>query len=85
MAWPGWAYIGHGSGEIAVGFTTAPRTGAGLSFQTQTILREDKMNLPFRAVGECAEEAILQSLWHAKADKALDGTPIPAFRDILNP
>jgi len=36
------------------------------------------MNLPFRAIGECAEEAILQSLWHAAPDHALDGTPIPA-------
>ena len=41
------------------------------------------MNIPFRAVGECAEEAILQSMWHAKADVALDGAPIPCLRDYL--
>ena len=77
------SYIGHGSGEIAVGFTTAPRTARG-SFQVQTILQEEKMNLPFRAVGECAEEAILQSLWHAEPDTALDGSPIPSLRQFLD-
>ena len=76
------SYIGHGSGEIAVGFTTAGMEPHG-SFQTQTVLREDLMNLPFRAIGECAEEAILQSLWHAAPDHALDGTPIPSLRDFL--
>jgi D-aminopeptidase len=76
------SYIGHGSGEIAVGFTTAPRTDQG-SFQVQTLLKEEKMNLPFRAVGECAEEAILQSMWHAEPDRALDGSPIPSLRQVL--
>ena len=76
------SYIGHGSGEIAVGFTTAQMETHG-SFQTQTVLREDLMNLPFRAIGECAEEAILQSLWHASPDHALDGTAIPSLRVFL--
>ncbi len=76
------SYIGHGSGEIAVGFTTAPRADQG-SFEVQTILKEDRMNLPFRAVGECAEEAILQSMWHAEADTALDGSAVPSLRQFL--
>ncbi len=78
------SYIGHGSGEIAVGFTTAPKEKRSDSFQTQTVLREDLMNLPFRAIGECAEEAILQSLWHAAPDQGLDGTSIPSLREFLN-
>lgn len=77
------SYIGHGSGEIAVGFTTAPKAALGDSFQTQTVLREELMNLPFRAIGECAEEAILQSLWHAAPDTALDGTAIPSLKEYL--
>ncbi|MBQ4075508.1 MAG: P1 family peptidase [Clostridia bacterium] len=77
------SYIGHGSGEIAVGFTTAVRKWSGDSFQSQMMLREDLMNIPFRAVGECAEEAILQSMWHANADIALDGTKIPCLKDYL--
>lgn len=77
------SYIGHGSGEIAVGFTTTVRKWSGDSFQSQMMLREDLMNIPFRAVGECAEEAILQSMWHANADIALDGTKIPCLKDYL--
>ena len=77
------SYIGHGSGEIAVGFTTAPVQKAGESFQSQMMLREDLMNIPFRAVGECAEEAILQSMWHAGADADLNGQAIPSLREFL--
>ena len=77
------SYIGHGSGEIAVGFTTAPREERGEAFLSQRVLREEWMNLPFRAVGECAEEAILQSMWHADADFALDGRRIPSLREYL--
>ena len=76
------SYIGHGSGEIAVGFTTArPRTDG--SFLTQALLREELLDVPFRAAGECAEEAILRSLWYADADMTLDGRPVPALRDRL--
>lgn len=77
------SYIGHGSGEIAVGFTTSFSQPIGNSFQARMQLNEDLMNIPFRAAGECAEEAILQSMWHAKADTALDGTAIPCLRDYL--
>ena len=77
------SYIGHGSGEIAVGFSTAPRTSSGDHFQSIRILREDDMNLPFRAVGEATEEAILQSMLASDDDTALDGTPIPSLRSYL--
>ncbi len=77
------SYIGHGSGEVAVGFTTAPVENCGDSFQCQMMLREDLMNIPFRAVGECAEEAILQSMWHAHADTALDGSHIPSLHEYM--
>ena len=77
------SYIGHGSGEICVGFTTARPAACSDSFLTQTMLREDKMNLPFRAAGECAEEAILQSMWNAGTDTALNGKKIPSLREFL--
>ena len=76
------SYIGHGSGEIAVGFTTAPRTEEG-SFTVQRALREELMNLPFRAAGECAEEAILQSMLHAAPDRMRDGTEVPSLVEFL--
>lgn len=76
------SYIGHGSGEIAVGFTTAPRVKEG-AFEVVRTLREDDMNLPFRAVGEATEEAILQSMLHSDSDTALDGRHIASLREFL--
>lgn len=76
------SYIGHGSGEIAVGFTTAPREIKG-HFDVIRTLHESDMNLPFRAVGEATEEAILQSMLHAGADVKLNGEKIPALKEFL--
>lgn len=76
------SYIGHGSGEIAVGFSTAPRVSKG-HFDTIRTLHEGDMNLPFRAVGEATEEAILQSMLHAGPDVKLDGTRIPSLLEYL--
>ena len=77
------SYIGHGSGEIAVGFTTAPLTESGDSFLTQRVLREDLLNLPFRAAGECAEEAILHSMWCSGPDRARNGEKVPSLREFI--
>lgn len=77
------SYIGHGSGEIAVGFTTAPRQ-ADSCFMSARALREEMMDLPFRAVGEATEEAILKSMLCAAPDKRLDGSPVPSLRAYLN-
>ncbi len=74
--------MGHGSGEIAVGFTTAPRQEEG-AFLTGRILREENLDLPFRAAAECAQEAILQSMLHAEADTARDGRRIGSLREYL--
>lgn len=77
------SYIGHGSGEIAIGFTTAERTQAEEGFETVTVLKEDLMDIPFRAIGECAEEAILKSMLSAKPDRMLDGTPVRSLEEFL--
>ena len=77
------SYIGHGSGEIAVGFTTEPRHEVSKHFQTVRVFSEDDMNIPFRAVGEATEEAILQSMLASGPDVALDGTVIPSLHDYF--
>ena len=77
------SYIGHGSGEIAVGFTTAPRKEAGEYFEAARVLREEHMNLPFRAVGEATEEAILQSMLHSGEDVTLEGRRVPSLHAFL--
>ena len=76
------SYIGHGSGEVAVGFTTAPRERRG-HFDTLRSLREEDMNLPFRAAGEATEEAILKSMLLSDEDVTLDGGTIPSLKACL--
>ena len=76
------SYIGHGSGEIAVGFTTAKRERQG-HFEVLRALREDDMNLPFRAAGEATEEAILKSMLMAGDDVDREGKAVPSLKTYL--
>lgn len=77
------SYIGHGSGEIVVGFTTAKAVQVSEHIRAVPSLDEGQMNLPFRAVGEATEEAILQSMLHAPADQMRNGQVVPCLRDFL--
>ena len=58
------SFIGQGSGEVFVGFSTAnpfdPREKAAT--RTVTAFHENLLDLPFRAAAECAEEAVLNCL-----------------------
>ena len=58
------SYIGHGSGEVVVGFSNANRIELTESrgVVEQRILNEALMDAPFRACAEAVEEAILNSL-----------------------
>ncbi len=69
------AFIGNGSGEIALAFTTANRV-----FHDETSLvrrigmfNENKINLLFRATVEATEEAVLNSMVCAEAVTGRDG------------
>ena len=58
------SYIGHGSGEVFIGFSTANRVArddARAVIPCET-LNEERIDLPFRAAAECAEEAVLNAL-----------------------
>lgn len=63
------SYMGHGSGEVIIGFSTAnvikhntSRSYDNNCILEQGVLNEDKMDWPFRAVAEATEEAILNSM-----------------------
>ncbi|CAH2212198.1 DmpA family aminopeptidase [Tepidibacter aestuarii] len=58
------SYIGNGSGEIVIAFSTANRVS---HYEKEEIidikmLNENYMDLAFRAVAECTEEAVLNSM-----------------------
>ena len=60
------SHVGHGSGDVMIGFSTAniisDTSDDGEAFSHIQILNESLMDLPFRAVIEAEEEAILNSL-----------------------
>lgn len=56
------SYMGHGSGEIVLAFSTANRAVADKDILSYERIREEKLNIPFRAVVEATEEAILNSM-----------------------
>ncbi len=63
------SYIGHGSGEVMIGFSTASRIHhyEEAAITSLPILNENKIDLAFRAAAEATEEAVLNSMACAKA------------------
>lgn len=58
------SYVGHGSGEVMFGFSTANTIAQNSENKivTQKILSEEIIDIPFRAAAECCEEAVLNSM-----------------------
>lgn len=69
------SYMGHGSGDIIIGFTTANRIPEEMEKELLTIrvLRESALETAFRAVAEATEEAVLNSLAMAKTTVGYGG------------
>ena len=77
------SYIGHGSGEVMVGFTTSRPQQVSPHVFSLPMLEESELNQAFRAAGEAAEEAILLSMLYASSDQTLDGKRIHSLREYL--
>ena len=81
------SFTGHGSGEVFVGFSTAnpydPRDKA--SVRPGTLFREDNMDLPFRAMAECTEEAVLNSMVCAGTVTGYNGTVVSSLTSLWAP
>jgi D-aminopeptidase len=77
--------MGHGSGEIIIGFTTDNRVHhlEGHSILNRRIMREDLLDLPFRAAAECCEEAILNAMICAGAVSGYTGERKASLKDWL--
>lgn len=77
--------ITNGSGEVAIGFSTAtkiPHDKPSHCLSIPTVHEED-MDLAFRAVGEATEEAVLNALVTATHVVGRDGNERPALTDLL--
>lgn len=69
------SFIGHGSGEIFLGFSTANRMPheSDAALIPMRALNEARMDIPFRACAEAAEEAVFNALYHAETITGRDG------------
>lgn len=58
------SFIGHGSGEIIIAFSTANaiKENSEEEIFNINIINEEKIDLVFRGVAECEEEAVLNSM-----------------------
>ena len=78
------SYIGHGSGDVVIGFTTANRRCAGDDGVTRTveILHDGKLEKAFTAVAECVEEAIYNSMIAADTVTGFNGRDTVTVRAL---
>lgn len=78
------SYMGHGSGDIVIGFTTANRMPAAGEQEILEIhvLREDRLEDAFRAAAEATEEAVLNSLAEARTVTGYQGHTRRALTEV---
>lgn len=79
------AFWGHGSGDIAVAFSTAGRIAhhEAADLVPMTMLNESRIDLPFRAAAEATQEAVLNAMLAAPATQGRDGHWRPSLADVL--
>ena len=81
------SFIGHGSGEVFVGFSTAngwdSRESSAL--RSGTFFSESNMDLPFRAMAECTEEAVLNSMLRARTVTGYTGRTVRSLAEVWEP
>lgn len=79
------SFVGDGSGDLAVAFSTAsriPHTSAS-SVLTLPVLHEDHINPFFKAAAEATEEAVLNALFAAEPLVGRDGNRRRALSEFL--
>lgn len=79
------AFWGHGSGDIAVAFSTADRIAhdGDDAILPLRVLNENRIDLPFRAAAEATQEAVLNAMLAAPGTIGRDGHHRPSLADSL--
>lgn len=79
------SYMGHGSGDVFIGFSNANTMPVSQEETINTIecLPENKLDGIFRLAAEAAEEAILNSMVYADSAFGRDGQKICSLREFL--
>ena len=77
------SYIGHGSGEVMIGFSTANRIPEKAGCFSLRCIHEGQINKAFRAVAEATEEAVLRSMYYAEEVTGFSGKVRRSLREFL--
>ena len=79
------SFIGHGSGEIIIGFSTANiiKHNEKQDIVDLKFLNENKIDKVFRAVAECEEEAVLNSMITSNKVVGFKGRSRETLRDYI--
>ncbi|WP_407666635.1 DmpA family aminopeptidase [Microvirga roseola] len=79
------SFWGHGSGDIALGFTTANIIGhdEGAALVEQRLLNENRIDILFEAMADTTQEAVLDALVAAGSMTGRDGHHRPGLTDAL--
>ncbi|MBP0443297.1 P1 family peptidase [Roseomonas sp. SSH11] len=86
IAWTG-SFWGHGSGDIALAFSTAhrlPHEPGGAFLPPRRVLAENRIDLLFRAAAEATAEAVMDALAAAGPMRGFAGHSRGALRDLLS-
>ncbi len=77
--------FGHGSGDIALAFSTAYTVpqDAQQAMPTGAMLHDARLDPLFQAAADSAEQAIVHALWHASSVIGRDGHQRHALADLL--
>lgn len=80
------AFWGHGSGDVALAFSTANRVAheARGDFRDERVLSDARIDLMFRAAAESTAEAVLDSMLAATPVQGRDGATRPLLGDWLD-
>ena len=78
------SYIGHGSGEVMVGFSTANRIPANAACFDLRCIHESQIDKAFRAAAEATEEAVLRSMLEANTVTGYSGKVRRSLREFWN-
>lgn len=78
------SYIGQGSGEVFLAFSTANpyHVLEKKAVEAVRLFREDALDLPFRAAAECTEEAVLRSMLAAHTVTGWQGDKIFSLSQV---
>ncbi len=78
------SYLGHGSGDIALAFSTAYTIPQQVSepMPALAMLHEQLLDGLFQAAADATEQAILSSLWHAESVSGRDGHARSSLRTM---